>query len=378
MSNMHYYNRNMTRIIALMAALLILTSCDDVTSEKTLCPAEKIEKLADIPYSSEYSVCNLQKMHIDGDKLIVCTNIGLYAIDLNAPSIAEPYGFDGVPVADFVKSGTTILARKGCIIVNENIEDKLPYAYISHDNGKTYKEFYPEKMHHDKYGDCWSFIDAMVQNPHNDKEILVLNWYGLWKSTDFGATWTHLTEHWAGNTVACFMEYFPHDMETFMFHGESWILEDALYITRDSGKSWQSIHGIFHGDNCIHQMAFHPTDPNVWVYGGEGCIGMTKDKGHTFNIVWDVWSDEENCAYFYNILFDQSNPDIIFASGEIGRLMRVVASYNRGKSWKKVAEIPIEQNQRTNKSIDMIQTDSHLYLMTSDSKVYRILKKDLR
>ena len=366
-------------ILVLLVAILV--SCSDATSEKVLNPTEKIEKLADIPYSSEYSVCNLQKMHIDGDKLIVCSGMGLYAIDLNAPSIAEPYGFDGVPVADFVKSGSTILARRGEVVVNGNVEDKLPYAYISYDNGKTYKEFHPESMHLDTQGDCWSFIDDMVQNPRNDKEILVLNMYGLWKSTDFGTTWTQLTHTSYGNISS--MEYFPHDMETFMYHGSNMVLQDQLYITRDDGKSWESVRGIFHGDNHMYRMAFHPTDPNVWVYGGQGCIGMTEDKGHTFNLVWDVYSDEENCAGFCNILFDQSNPDIIFASGEIGggelrrRLMRVVGSCDRGKTWKKVAEIPIEHDQGKNKTIDMLQTDSHLYLMNSNSKVYRILKKDM-
>ena len=374
---------NMAKITALTTTVLILISCVYAAPAKALCPSEKIEKLADIPHSSDYSVCNLQKMHIEDDKLIVCANTGLYAIDLNVPSVAEPYGFAGIPIADFIKNGSTILARRGDVVVNGSVENKLPYAYISNDNGKTYKAFYPEKMHHDVHGDCWSFISSMAQNPHNDDEILVLNLYGLWKSTDFGATWTHLSEYRVGNSVACFMEYFPHDTETFMYHGENMIFQDSFYITRDGGKSWQFISGIFPGDNCMHQMAFHPTDPNVWVYGGEGCIGLTEDAGHTFNIVWNVWSDTGNNAYFYNILFDQSNHDVIFAAGETsssevdGRFMRVVASCDKGKTWEKVAEIPVARDQFENNPIDMIQTNRHLYIMTSDSKVYRVLKKDL-
>ena len=129
-------------------------------------------------------------------------------------------------------------------------------------------------------------------------------------------------------------------------------------------------------------MAFHPLDPNIWVFGGEGCIGFSEDCGRTFKIVWDVWSDRENVAYYYNILYDTNNPDIAFAFGEASRAqeepcMRFAASNDKGRTWTKVAQIPIAHNDTYNAPIDMIQTEDYLYLSTSDSKIYRVEKDDL-
>lgn len=346
---------------------------------------DKIEKIADMPYNNDIIVSNLQKMHIEGDNLVVCTNNGLYSISLEQPGTPVPYGFNGLPIADYVRKGPTLIARKGNLFVNNKHECRPPFAYISYNNGETWEEYNPEHLKSNLYqGDYWNYIMALAQNPDNVDELIMLNNYnGLWKSTDFGANWHHISEYIAGNDVACFMEYCPHDTKTFMFHGENGMLQDEIHITRDGGNTWQITRGIYSwADNCVHQMTFHPLDPNLWVYGGEGCIGLSEDGGRTFKVVWDVLSDRENGAYYYNILYDSSNPNIAFAFGDSRRTverpcMRIAASLDKGRTWTKVAEIPIADNDSYNTPIDMIQTEDYLYLSTPDSKIYRVKKNDL-
>lgn len=345
---------------------------------------DKIEKVADLPYNHDVVVINLQKMHIEGNNLVACTNNGLYSISLEQPGNPVPYGFNGLPIADYVRKGATLIARKGNLYINNVRENRSPFAFISYDNGESWEEYNPDHLKNNIYhGDYWNYIMALAQNPDNADELIMLNCYdGLWKSTDFGVTWHHISEYSAGNDVACFMEYFPHDTNTFMFHGENWILQDEIHITRDGGNTWQRTSGVFAGDNCIHQMAFHPLDPNLWVYGGELCIGFSEDGGRTFKIVWDVSGDSENAAYYYNILYDTSNLDIAFAAGVASfggeeSCMRIITSLDKGRTWTKVAEIPVVGNGSYNSPIDMVQTDDYLYLSTPDSKIYRVKKDDL-
>ena len=89
---------------------------------------------------------------------------------------------------------------------------------------------------------------------------------------------------------------------------------------------------------------------------------------------------EKTFEDYYNILYDPSNPNIPFAYGEASRAqeescMKIAASNDKGRTWTKVAEIPIAHNDAHNAPIDMIQTEDYLYLSTSDSKTYRV-KKD--
>ena len=51
------------------------------------------------------------RMHIEGDMLYVCTSQGLYAKDLNDKESAwQLAGFEGIPLQDYARRGSDILA----------------------------------------------------------------------------------------------------------------------------------------------------------------------------------------------------------------------------------------------------------------------------
>ena len=71
------------------------------------------------------------RMHIEGDKLYVCTSQGLYAKDLTDDKSAwRQVGFNGIPLQDYARRGTDMLALR----YNEGGE----YLLLSHDGGQTY------------------------------------------------------------------------------------------------------------------------------------------------------------------------------------------------------------------------------------------------
>lgn len=53
------------------------------------------------------------KMHVEGDRLHVCTNQGLYAKDLSADNGTwQLVGFEGIPLQDYARRGNDILALR--------------------------------------------------------------------------------------------------------------------------------------------------------------------------------------------------------------------------------------------------------------------------
>ena len=62
-------------------------------------------------------------------------------------------------------------------------------------------------------------------------------------------------------------------------------------------------------NNCIHHIAFDPTNPNIMIYSGEYFLKKTIDKGRIWN---PVLKDD---VYFYKTIYDKRNPQILYSTG---------------------------------------------------------------
>ena len=73
------------------------------------------------------------RMHVEGDRLYVCTSQGLYAKDLSVDNSKwQLVGFEGVPLQDYARRGNDILALR----YNEGGS----FLLLSHDGGQTYED----------------------------------------------------------------------------------------------------------------------------------------------------------------------------------------------------------------------------------------------
>lgn len=341
-----------------------------------ICPPEKVEIFADVPTTPDIYNRNLLKVHFEGDELWLCTTDGIYSIDLEDAFSLRLVGFKGCAVQDYVKSGNTIIASKALTGETYNTP---PFAYVSHDNGQTFADYNPAHLlSNHYYGEYINCISALAQNPANSEEILMLSTGdGLYRSLDFGRSWECLDENYLGNPTACFLEYHPRNPSTILFHGETGALQGMMRISRDGGDSWEFKPSEFHGDNCIHQVAFHPTNDREWVYGGEGILAKSSDAGANFPIVADWWEDHSRSAYYYNVEYDTGNPDIVYAAGivyDIDNQIRVAVSTDGGDSWNLALDFSVGDGQALYNGIS--QTAGYLYFY-SYGKLYRVAKKEL-
>ena len=315
--------------------------------------------------------CSHPRMHIEGDRLYICTCQGLYTKDLTAENCAwQLVGFEGIPLQDYARRGNDILALR----YNEGGS----FLLLSHDGGQTYEDVTPEIFRGKNHGK----LPSLVQHPTDPNTRLVSSTYwGLLLSTDFGKTWECLTEFVYGTAAASFIGFHPSRPNIIYNSGEGMVYEGHIKISYDSGQTWND-HGNslgFPGDNCVHQPTFHPTNPDRWLAGGEGCVFLSDDNGQTWSCQ-NYWSDESRTAYWYFSAFDNEHPDTVYMAGCLGRngqegaCIKLMCSTDGGRSWHPSHVMTFEKDfERVN---DLQQYGDRL-LIYSESDVYEISKDDL-
>ena len=311
------------------------------------------------------------KMHVEGDRLYVCTSQGLYAKELsNDNSAWQLVGFEGIPLQDFARRSDDILALR----YNEG----GGFLLLSHDGGQTYEDVTPEIFRGEKRGR----LPSLAQHPTAPNTLLVSSTYlGLLLSTDFGKTWENISEFVYGNTAASVIGFHPSRPNIIYNSGEGGFFEGHINISYDNGQTWND-HGNslgFPGDNCVHQPTFHPTNPDRWLAGGEGCVFLSDDNGQTWSCQ-DYWDDETRSAYWYFSAFDNEHPDTVYLAGCLGRngqkkaCIKLMCSTDGGRSWHPSQVMTSDREfDRVN---DLLQYGDRLFVY-AESDVYEVSKAEL-
>jgi hypothetical protein len=265
------------------------------------------------------------KLKLLDDTLYVCSNTGIYRKNLRQNTGWEPYAFGDIPVIEFVRNGNSLLA------ISTGTKDGTDsLMFLSEDNGRTFRNY--TSSHFFEYVG-YNYPHRIVQNPQNPASLLLYHsCSGLSKSEDFGRNWRILND--TGGDQSWFAGFHPLDTTVIFYTGETGYYAGFIYKSADNGLTWPYyIHPG--GDNCIHHIAFHPTDLNVLVYSGEGAVGKSADRGET----WDTADLYGSGMYFYKVLFDENNPANLYASGLSRKspgdndMIRVYRSTDTGNSW---------------------------------------------
>ena len=274
------------------------------------------------PQSSYYQY--YPKLQIMNDTLFVCSNKGIYQKDLLRDGEWGLYAFKDAPVIEFVRDGDLLLANA---MAASNERDSL--LLLSRDRGKTFEDYTsPDLLEYGK-----NHLYRLSQNPQNPKSLLVkTTQYGVYQTYNFGKTWKNLSPVSLGMSIA-YANFHPLDTTTIFYSGENPIFSGRIFKSSDSGNTWTE-YEVPGGDNCVHQIDFHPSNPNILIFGGEGKIGKSVDKGET----WDIKDLYDSGMYFYKVLFDAGNPNLLYASGVRGSIngsdtIYVYRSIDMGETW---------------------------------------------
>ena len=297
------------------------------------------------------------RMHVEENTLYVCTSRGLYSKDQsNDGSEWQLAGFEGIPLQDYARCGNDILALR------HNVGEE--FLLLSHDGGKTYEDVTPEPFKQHFYGS--HVMVSLVQHPDNPNMLLVSSYYlGIYQSTDFGKTWSQLTEAMAGT----FIGYHPSRPEIIYNSGETYTWEPLLYTTYDEGETWRATVLNGGGDNRVCRISFNPTIPDCWISGGWNVIYKSADNGFT----WDsqFLSDDSYGALWSYFAYDTDNSNNLYAAGGSSNSIKLMFSPDGGKSWRK----PLSESSQNGVN-DFLQYGDKL-LIYANTEVYEVSKAEL-
>ena len=311
------------------------------------------------------------QMHIEGDILYACTNQGLYSKDLSDDeSEWQLVGFEGIPLQDYVRRGEDMLALRHCYYVHSE------FLLLSHDDGKTYEDITPAFFK----GRGYAFVN-LERHPTDPNTLLTSSSSdcGMFLTTDFGQTWEKLA-----NYTPEYMGFHPLNPEIiYESYGEHLDEITDLHISYDGGHTWQNRSSQLPHYRGIYRMAFHTTDPNKWIAGGNYCVHSTNDNGQTWNsqVLRDYdnplnpINEDYNAPWRY-AAYDNENPDIVYMAGcARGGYMKLMCSMDGGESWNRPYLEPIKM--ASNEFVfDMKQYNDKL-LIYSQSDVYEVSKAEL-
>ena len=265
----------------------------------------------------KYSGC-MPQLHVEDNILYVCTNQGLYCKDLSDDASQwHLAGFEGKLLQDYARNGDDILALR------YNVDSC--FLLLSHDGGKTFQDINPPGLIINSSQNPHKLI-RLVQHPEDPNTLLALsNIWGLFKSTDFGQTWSKLAFYY---TCGSNFGYHPARPDVIYQSGSDDTDEPLLYVSHDSGQTWDNVYPFcWAGGNSAYQVTFNPSFPDQWIFGADGELGISYDNGYT----WEPceMTHEARQCHWSKTAYDSEDSNIVYTFGS-GKLM---CSTDGGKSW---------------------------------------------
>jgi len=300
------------------------------------------------------------RLHLIDDVLYVPSNSGLYKKDLTQDGDFELYAFEGIPIIQFVKNGDKLLAIS---LGNKDKNDE--FMFLSEDDGENFINLSPSYF----FGpDGWNQLYLVAQNPEDPNTVIVASaFHSLSISYDFGQNWS--SADGGGSMFWSFLSFHPLSPTAIFVAGENGFMDGYIYSSYDSGDTWRSYHMLH--DNCINYIDFHPADPDILIYSANGFIGKSTDMG----ITWEEtdFGGLGDGPRFLKILFNQDNPNIIYALGDYwGETddLLVYRSTDMGESWHLAYEESFDED--CGNIIDMVKYKNKLIFYTTKCGLYEL------
>jgi uncharacterized protein (TIGR03437 family) len=192
-------------------------------------------------------------------------------------------------------------------------DQQLSGVYRSPDGGNSWTRLPAPATLFDSAGQGQGYFDNCLAVDPRDPNVVYLGGVELWKSTDGGATWRVLSLSADGRTRVIHEDQFsiafkPGNPDTLYVGNEG-----GIYKSPDGGNSWQSLN-IGLPITQFNFVAVHPQNPLI-VLGGTQGQGLVRFSGSS------VWAQLIR-GDAGQIVFDPSNPDVVFVAKQRFRLMR--------------------------------------------------------
>lgn len=185
----------------------------------------------------------------------------------------------------------------------------------------------------------------------------------VWKSTDGGKTWEAKnkteTRPRVSDVNVLTSSFDPSDSNSVYLGLKS----GGLIFSTDAGETWK-FSEIFTSEK-VYGLVFDPTNPRVIyasaVFEGRGKMFKSSDKGETWK---EIYTSAANGPLVVSLVIDKRNPQTLYASTSDNQ---VVKSVDGGNSWKNIF-----QTSQPVAEVAMDSADGNLiYLLATDGTLFR-------
>ena len=161
---------------------------------------------------------------------------------------------------------------------------------------------------------------------------------GIFKSSDGGKTWRHLTKGLPGGIVQANIAIAPSAPQT-LFAAVRTKTIAKLYRSDDAGETWRGTTddprpGLGIGGGDLPVVRFDPKNSKI-VYSASVVCWKSTDAGKT----WEGWRGAPGGDDYQNVWINPNNPDVMLLGSDQGAIVTV----NSGKSWSSWYNQPTAQ-----------------------------------
>ncbi len=218
-------------------------------------------------------------------------------------------------------------------------------VYKTTDGGKTWTRILSV--------DDWTGANDVQMDPRNPDVLVATTWQrnrrvfafiaggpgsAVYRSVDGGRTWNKSQSGFPSEELGRI--------------GLSWSLADpnlvyavadaadgkgGFFRSRDAGASWERMSGYQSGGNYYNEIFADPKHPDR-VYAVDVNLQVTEDGGRTFHRVGEVFKHVDN----HSVWIDPDATDHLIVGCDGG----VYETYDRGRTWRFMANLPITQYYR--------------------------------
>lgn len=219
------------------------------------------------------------------------------------------------------------------VLCSNTTDEGFLGLYRSTDGGETFELrsdtpnlFGYETDGSDEGGQAW-YDMALAVDP-DDPDRLFVGGINVWRSTDGGSTWTILS-HWVFPSLVGYTHADIHSLD--VLGGRLWCGSDGgVFVSANAGDTWSN-RSFGLDITQFYRLGTSELDPGLILAGAQD-NGSNRLKDGQWTHIFGA--DGMECAV------DRSNPNILYASYQLGGLMR---SNNNGVEWSFIGDMVPEE-----------------------------------
>ena len=247
--------------------------------------------------------------------------------------------------------------------------------YKSTDGGENWRKVLGDGLGNTAADDAYTGVSEVLMDPRNPDVMYAVSWQrlrsvavlmdggpatGIHKSTDGGETWrelsTGLPEENRGKTGIAIS---PQNPDVLYATIEVANREGGFWRSADGGESWEKKNEYLSGGTGPHYYQEIFASPHAFdrVYQMDVWMHVTNDGGDNFiNLKTDTKHSDHHA-----MAFDPNDEDYLIVGVDGG----LYESYDLGKSWRYMANLPITQYYKV--AVDYAEPFYNVYGGTQDN-----------